>query len=56
MQWVMGLVIDLDKNFGYTEIIGFKTAFSVFLVLSLVSYIFFLIINKNHIFLKIKNM
>ena len=47
MQWFIGLVIDLVKSFGYTEIIGFKTAFSVFLFLSLTSYIFFLIINKK---------
>ena len=47
MQWIMGVVIDLVKNFGYTEIIGFKTAFSFFLFLSLISYIFFLIINKK---------
>jgi MFS family permease len=47
MQWIMGLVIDLVKNFGYTEIIGFKAAFSFFLFLSLISYIFFLIINKK---------
>jgi len=53
MQWFIGLVIDLVKSFGYTEIIGFKTAFSVFLFLSLTSYIFFLIINKKIIiFLK----
>ena len=48
MQWVMGLVIDLVKTFGYTEIIGFKAAFSFFLFLSLISYIFFLIINKKY--------
>ena len=47
MQWVMGLVIDLVKTFGYTEIIGFKAAFSFFLFLSLISYIFFLIFNKK---------
>ena len=47
MQWVMGLVIDLVKIFGYSEIIGFKAAFSFFLFLSLISYIFFLIINKK---------
>ena len=47
MQWIMGLVIDLVKNFGYTEIIAFKTAFSFFLFLSFISYIFFLIINKK---------
>ena len=47
MQWVMGLVIDLVKNFGYTEVLGFKAAFSFFLFLSFISYIFFLIINKR---------
>ncbi|MDC0901352.1 MFS transporter [Candidatus Pelagibacter sp.] len=47
MQWLMGLVIDLIKNFGYSEILGFKSAFSIFLILSLISYIFFLIINKK---------
>ena len=47
MQWVMGLVIDLVKNFGYTEIIGFKSDFSVFLFLSIISYTFFLIINRK---------
>jgi MFS family permease len=47
MQWIMGLVIDLVRGFGYTEIIGFKTAFSFFLFLSLNSYIFFLIFNKK---------
>ena len=47
MQWVMGLVIDLVKIFGYSEIIGFKAAFSFFLFLSLISYMFFLIINKK---------
>ena len=47
MQWLMGLVIDLIKKFGYSEILGFKSAFSVFLILSLISYIFFLIINKK---------
>ena len=47
MQWLIGFVIDLIKSFGYSEIIGFQTAFSVFLFLSLTSYIFFLIINKK---------
>ena len=47
MQWFIGLVIDLVKGLGYSEIMGFKTSFSVFLLLSLMSYIFFLIINKK---------
>jgi len=48
MQWFIGFVIDLIKSLGYTEIIGFQAAFSVFLFLSLTSYIFFLIINKKN--------
>ena len=47
MQWFIGLVIDLVKGLGYSEIMGFKTSFSVFLLLSLMAYIFFLIINKK---------
>ena len=47
MQWFIGLVIDLVKGLGYSEIIGFKTSFSVFLLLSLMAYIFFLIINRK---------
>ncbi len=48
MQWFIGFVIDLIKSLGYTEITGFQTAFSVFLLLSLISYIFFFIINKKN--------
>ena len=47
MQWVIGFIIDLIKSLGYTETIGFQTAFSVFLLLSLTSYMFFLVINKK---------
>ena len=47
MQWLMGFVIDITKSFGYSEITAFKSAFSVFLVLSLVSYLFFLTMNKK---------
>ena len=47
MQWLMGFVIDITKSFGHSEITAFKSSFSVFLVLSLVSYLFFLIINKK---------
>ena len=47
MQWLTGFVIDITKSYGYSEITAFKSSFSVFLVLSLVSYLFFLIINKK---------
>jgi len=47
MQWLMGFVIDITKGFGYSEIVAFKSAFSTFLILSLISYLFFLLINKK---------
>jgi hypothetical protein len=47
MQWLMGLVIDIVKGMGHTEIFAFKSAFSVFLILSIISYIFFLILNRK---------
>ena len=47
MQWLIGFVIDYVKMQGHSEILGFKVAFSVFLFLSLVSYLFFLILNKK---------
>ena len=47
MQWLMGFVIDITKSFGHSEITAFQSAFSVFLVLSLVSYLFFLTMNKK---------
>ena len=47
MQWLMGFVIDITKSYGYSEITAFKSSFSVFLVLSLVSYLFFLTMNKK---------
>ena len=47
MQWLIGFVIDYVKMHGHSEILGFKVAFSVFVFLSLVSYFFFLILNKK---------
>ena len=47
MQWLIGFVIDYVKMQGHSEILGFKVAFSVFLFLSLVSYLLFLILNKK---------
>ena len=48
MQWLMGFVIDIVKSLGHSEIFAFKSAFSVFLILSVISYIFFLILNKKN--------
>ena len=48
MQWLMGFVIDIVKSSGHSEIFAFKSAFSVFLILSIISYIFFLVLNKKN--------
>ena len=48
MQWLMGFVIDTVKSLGHSEIFAFKSAFSVFLILSIISYIFFLVLNKKN--------
>ena len=47
IQWLIGFIIDYVKTLGYSEVLGFKVAFTAFLFLSLVSYIFFIILNKN---------
>jgi predicted MFS family arabinose efflux permease len=47
MQWLIGFVVDYVILRGYSETIGFQSAFSVFLCLSFVSYIFFILINKK---------
>ena len=47
MQWLIGFIIDYVKTLGYSEVLGFKVAFSSFLFLSLISYVFFIILNKN---------
>ena len=47
MQWLIGFIIDYVKTLGYSEVLGFKVAFTAFLFLSLVSYLFFIILNKN---------
>jgi MFS family permease len=41
-QWGIGLIIDLVKSFGYSEIIAFQTSFTVLLCCCVGSYLFFL--------------
>ena len=41
-QWGIGLIIDLVKSFGYSEIIAFQTSFTVLLCCCIGSYLFFL--------------
>jgi len=48
LQWIIGVIIDLTMNLGFSEILGFRFAMIFFLLTSFFSYLFFLIKNfKN---------
>ena len=47
VQWGIGLLIDLSKNMGANIIISYKISLSIFLILCILSYIFFIFFNKN---------
>ena len=46
LQWIIGVIIDLTMNLGFSEILGFRFAMVFFLLTSLFSYLFFL--TKNY--------
>ena len=46
LQWIIGVIIDLTMNLGFSEISGFRFAMVFFLLTSLISYLFFL--TKNY--------
>ena len=45
LQWIIGIIIDITMNLGFSEISGFRFAMIFFLLTSLFSYLFFLIKN-----------
>ena len=48
LQWIIGVIIDLTINLGFSEILGFRIAMIFFLLTSFFSYLFFLVKNfKN---------
>ena len=47
VQWGIGLIIDLCGDIGLNTITSYRISFSVFLIVCILSYIFFLILNKN---------
>ncbi len=47
VQWIIGLIIDFSRNLGATITISYQISFSIFLFLCILSYLFFLILNKN---------
>ena len=48
LQWIIGVIIDLTMNLGYSEISGFRLAMIFFLLTSFFSYLFFLIKNSKN--------
>jgi len=48
LQWIIGVIIDLTMNLGYSEISGFRFAMTFFLLTSFFSYLFFLIKNSKN--------
>ncbi|MDA9654124.1 MFS transporter [Candidatus Pelagibacter sp.] len=48
LQWIIGVIIDLTMNLGYSEISGFRFAMIFFLLTSFFSYLFFLIKNSKN--------
>ena len=54
LQWIIGVIIDLTMNLGFSEILGFRFAMIFFLLTSFFSYLFFLIKNfKNKLNLSV---
>ena len=47
VQWGIGLIIDYCKSIGFDTILSYKVSFSVFLIICILSYIFFIIKNKK---------
>ena len=48
LQWIIGIIIDLTMNLGFSEISGFRFAMIFFLLTSSFSYLFFLIKNSKN--------
>jgi len=47
MQWGIGLVIDFCQLLGKSEVQSFKISFTVYLIICIFSYLYFLMNNKN---------
>ena len=47
MQWGIGLIIDLSQHFGKGVIQSFQISFSVYLLICIVCYFYFVLNNKN---------
>ena len=48
MQWGIGLFIDLFNSKGFDIVSSYRISFSIFLILCILSYIFFIYLNRNN--------
>tara|TARA_B100001939_G_C16881528_1_gene591147 strand:+ start:25 stop:1230 length:1206 start_codon:yes stop_codon:yes gene_type:complete len=47
VQWGIGLIIDYCKSIGLDTVLSYRVSFSVFLIICILSYVFFIIKNKK---------
>ena len=47
VQWGIGLIIDYCKNIGFDTVLSYRISFFVFLIICILSYLFFIFKNKN---------
>tara|TARA_B100000029_G_scaffold104554_1_gene95097 strand:+ start:1874 stop:3085 length:1212 start_codon:yes stop_codon:yes gene_type:complete len=47
MQWGIGVIIDVCKMLGKTEIVSFQISFMVYLSICIISYLYFIINNRK---------
>jgi len=47
MQWGIGLIIDLSKSLGKSEIVSFQISFFIYFLICIFSYLYFIFNNKN---------
>ena len=49
IQWMLGVIIDLCMNLNYSEINSYRFAMAFVLISSVISYLYFIVKNKNKI-------
>jgi len=49
VQWVIGILIDLFKSYGFDTLQSYQAAFSVFAVCCILSYFYFVLHHKDHL-------
>jgi len=49
VQWVIGILIDLFKSYGFNTLQSYQAAFSVFAVFCILSYFYFVLHHKDHL-------